>query len=79
MPEFENIVIRSQKDGTVLRLKDIADVELGKQSYSYHGEVDGVPGTTFMVFQVAGANATAVPMSLMTCRKIFLRAVSLYR
>ena len=60
VPEFENIVIRSQKDGTVLRLKDIADVELGKQSYSYHGEVDGVPGTTFMVFQVAGANATAV-------------------
>lgn len=60
VPEFENIVIRSQKDGTVLRLKDIADIELGKQSYSYHGEVDGVPGTTFMVFQVAGANATAV-------------------
>lgn len=58
--EFENIVIRSQADGSVLRLKDIAEVELGRLSYSYHGEVDGAPGVTFMVFQVAGANATAV-------------------
>lgn len=58
--EFENIVIRSQADGSVLRLKDIAEVELGRLSYGYHGEVDGVPGVIFMVYQVAGANATAV-------------------
>ena len=58
--EFENMVIRSQKDGSVLRVKDIAEVELGRESYSFHGEADGVPGVTFMVFQVAGANATAV-------------------
>ena len=58
--EFENMVIRSNQDGSVLRLKDIAEVELGRLSYSYHGEVDGAPGVTFMVFQVAGANATAV-------------------
>ena len=58
--EFENIVIRSQSDGSVLRLKDVAEVELGRLSYSYHGEVDGAPGVIFMVFQVAGANATAV-------------------
>lgn len=58
--EFENIVIRSQKDGSVLRLKDVAEVELGRLSYSFHGEADGVPGVTFMVYQVAGANATAV-------------------
>lgn len=58
--EFENMVIRSQSDGSVLRVKDVADVELGRQSYSFHGEADGVPGVTFMVFQVAGANATAV-------------------
>ena len=54
------MVIRSQSDGSVLRVKDVADVELGRQSYSFHGEADGVPGVTFMVFQVAGANATAV-------------------
>ena len=58
--EFENMVIRSNQDGSVLRLKDIAEVELGRLSYSYHGEVDGAPGVTFMVFQVAGANVTAV-------------------
>lgn len=58
--EFENMVIRSQSDGSVLRVKDVADVELGRQSYSFHGEADGVPSVTFMVFQVAGANATAV-------------------
>ena len=58
--EFENMVIRSNQDGSVLRLKDIAEVELGRLSYSYHGEVDGAPGVTFMVFQVSGANATAV-------------------
>lgn len=60
VPEFEDIVIRSNSDGMVLRLKDIADVEIGKQSYSFHGEVDGKPGVTFMVFQVAGANATSI-------------------
>lgn len=58
--EFENMVIRSEKDGSVLRVKDIADVELGRESYGFHGEADGVPGIMFMVYQVAGANATAV-------------------
>ncbi len=58
--EFKNMAIRSNDDGTVLRLKDIADVELGRLSYSFHGEVDKHPGVTFMTFQVAGANATEV-------------------
>ena len=60
MTEFSNIVVRANADGSVLRLKDIAEVELGRESYGYHGEVDGNPGVTFMVFQVAGSNATAV-------------------
>ena len=60
MTEFSNMVVRSNADGSVLRLKDVAEVELGRESYSYHGEVDGNPGVTFMVFQVAGSNATAV-------------------
>lgn len=58
--EFGNIVIRSQADGSVLRLKDVAEVELGSLSYAFLSEVDGKPGVTFMTFQVAGANATAV-------------------
>ena len=55
--EFEDIVIRANEDGTILRLKDIADVELGAVSYSFHGEANGHPGVTFLCFQLAGANA----------------------
>ena len=55
--EFENIVIRANEDGTLLRLKDIADVELGAVSYAFHGEANGHPGVTFLCFQLAGANA----------------------
>ena len=62
--EFKNMAIRSNDDGTVLRLKDVAEVELGRLSYSYHGEVDKKPGVTFMTFQVAGANATEVNQNI---------------
>ena len=55
--EFEDIVIRANADGTILRLKDIADVELGAINYSFHGEANGHPGVTFLCFQLAGANA----------------------
>ncbi|MBQ4229113.1 MAG: efflux RND transporter permease subunit, partial [Bacteroidaceae bacterium] len=55
--EFEDIVIRANQDGTLLRLKDIADVELGAVSYAFHGEANGHPGVTFLCFQLAGANA----------------------
>lgn len=55
--EFEDIVIRANADGTVLRLKDVASVELGAVSYAFHGEADGHPGVTFLCFQLAGANA----------------------
>lgn len=58
--EFKNTVIRSQADGSVLRLQDIADVELGALSYAFHGEMDSKPAVTFIAFQVAGANATTV-------------------
>ena len=58
--DFRNIVIRSEENGNVLRLKDVADVELGSLSYSFHSTMDGNPSCTFLVFQVAGANATQV-------------------
>ncbi len=58
--QFENMVIRSNSDGSVLRLKDVASVELGRLSYSYRSKVDEKPGVTFLTFQVAGANATEV-------------------
>ena len=58
--EFGDIVIRSTEDGEVLKLKDIADVELGKDSYAYHGSMDGHAGVSCMVYQTAGSNATEV-------------------
>lgn len=58
--EFENIVILAQDDGTILRLKDVADIELGRESYSYVGQTNGHPGVSTMVFQTAGSNATEI-------------------
>lgn len=58
--EFADIVIASLPDGNVLRLKDVARVELGMDSYSYFGKVDGHPGVAALVFQTAGSNATEV-------------------
>ncbi len=57
---FENIVVRSTSNGNVLRLKDVARVELGGQSYSVSTEANGFPAVTFMIFQMAGSNATKV-------------------
>ena len=58
--DFDNIVVRAQPDGSVLRLKDVAEVELGALMYSYEGEMDGKTAIAFMAFQTAGSNATAV-------------------
>lgn len=58
--EFENIVVRANSDGTVLRLKDVADVELGKVTYDYSSSLNGHPGTMAIVFQTAGSNATEI-------------------
>ena len=58
--EFQNTVVRSQSDGSVLRLKDVADVELGTLTYSFRSEMDSKPAVLFMMFQTAGSNATAV-------------------
>lgn len=58
--EFEEIVIRAYEDGRILKLKDIATVELGSQSYTYTGAVNGVPGSTCMVNQTAGTNANEI-------------------
>lgn len=55
--DFENIILRSNADGTTLRLKDVADVSLGAISYAFDGKMNGKPATTFMCYQLAGANA----------------------
>ena len=44
--EFGDIVIRSTDNGEVLKLKDVADIQLGQDSYAYHGGMDGQPGVS---------------------------------
>ncbi len=58
--EFKNIVIRSNPDGSILRLGDVADIELGRESYAFKGHINGHAGVTTMTFQTAGTNATAI-------------------
>ena len=55
--EFENIVLTAKTDGSILRLKDVADIELGQADYGFSGQVNGKPAVQFMAFQLAGANA----------------------
>ena len=56
--EFENIVIRATADGEVLRLKDVANVELGRLTYNFVNKVNGHSAVTCIVYQMAGTNAT---------------------
>lgn len=58
--EFENIVVRANSNGEVLRLGDVAEIELGRVTYGFHGQFNGRPGVTAIVFQTAGSNATAI-------------------
>lgn len=58
--EFEEMVIRALPDGEVLRLRDVATVEMGQQQYNFIGSTNGQPGISCMVFQTAGSNATEV-------------------
>ena len=56
--EFENIVIKALENGEVLRLKDIADIELGRLSYNFNNTVNGHKAVSCIVYQMAGTNAT---------------------
>ncbi|WP_195349036.1 efflux RND transporter permease subunit [Bacteroides nordii] len=58
--EFENIVIRATADGEILRLKDVANVELGRLTYGFANKTNGHPSVTAIIFQTAGSNATQI-------------------
>lgn len=62
--EFGQLVVRSTADGEILRLKDIAEIELGSQEYTYIGGLNGHPGVTMMINQTAGSNATDINMQI---------------
>ncbi len=64
--EFRNTVVRSWEDGSILRLQDVAEVELGTMTYSFRSEMDSQPAVLYMIFQTAGSNATAVNKEITT-------------
>ena len=58
--QYENLVIRANPDGSILRLKDIADVEFGNLNYGRIAKMDGKPAASVMVIQRPGSNASEV-------------------
>lgn len=58
--DFGNLVVKSLPDGSVLRLKDVADIELGALSYSTRNELIGHPGANCMIAQAPGSNANEI-------------------
>lgn len=68
--EFETIVIRTNEDGTILYLKDVAKLELGSSNLGSNNRVDGYPGLTLNITQNSGSNARAIDVQV---RKILER------
>ncbi len=64
--EFENIILRANEDGTSLRLKDVARVELGSQTYEFNGHYNNQPAVPIGVFLSPGANAVATAKAVAT-------------
>lgn len=62
--EYENLVVRALPDGSVLRLKDIATIELGAVNYAMLSQTSGHPGANAMIAQTAGSNANEVIMEI---------------
>lgn len=62
--EYENLVVRALPDGSVLRLKDVATIELGAQNYAMLSQTSGHPGANAMIAQTAGSNANEVILEI---------------
>lgn len=63
-PDYENIVIRADGNGNLLKLKDVARVELGAFNYSVESNAQGYPSLAMAVYQMAGSNANEVVKNL---------------
>lgn len=62
--EFENLVLISKNTGEELRLKDVADLELGQSDYSFSTRINGHPGVMGSISQVSGSNATRINLDI---------------
>jgi len=55
--EFGDIIIRANNDGSIVRLKDVARIELGAQTYNIRGKLNGAPSAVMAIYQLPGSNA----------------------
>jgi len=62
--EFENIIVRTQPDGSILRLRDVARTDLGAQDYQSSAQFNGTPAASILVYQLPDANALDVAKSV---------------
>ncbi len=58
--QFEDIIVRANPDGSVVRIRDVARVELGSEEYDWDTNIDGKPTATLIVFQLADANGLQI-------------------
>src|SRR5690625_7992213 len=64
--EFEDIIVKTTEEGSVLRLKDVARVELSATNLRAENKVDGKPGLTMNITQNSGANASDIDIAIRT-------------
>ena len=80
--DYENIILKSSPDGSVIRLKDVARVEFGAFAYSANTRIEGKPGIGIAIFQTAGSNAndilTAADEALQKASKTFPKGISYF-
>ncbi|MGC1401497.1 MAG: multidrug efflux RND transporter permease subunit [Thermodesulfobacteriota bacterium] len=62
--EFGAIVVRANSDGSIVRLKDVARIELGTQTYTINGRIDGRPAGIMAIYQLPGSNALATVQAI---------------
>jgi len=62
--DYENIIVRTNPDGTMLRLKDVAKIEFGAYSYGNFTRVNGKPGINIAVMQLPGSNANEIQIAI---------------
>ena len=58
--QYENIIVRAKSNGEILRIKDIAKVELGSSFYDLYSDIDGKPSAAIVLKQIPGSNAAVV-------------------
>src|SRR4051794_35604691 len=64
--EFQDMIVRTQSDGSILRMKDVSRAELSGKSYTSYGKKDGIPATVLIIYQLPGGNAIQTVKNIRT-------------